>query len=126
LRKQYHLRPSKNGLYAWDVDRLIKLTEGLDPKLVHIDSIKELDENFWFGGDGDTPTCRAIAEHARLMQVTDLSCPIILCSSGKVMDGMHRVCKAYLEGRNKIKAVQFVIDPEPDYVDIQSPDDLPY
>jgi hypothetical protein len=108
------------------VDRLIKLTEGLDPKLVHIDSIKELDENFWFGGDGDTPTCRAIAEHARLMQVTDLSYPIILCSSGKVMDGMHRVCKAYLEGRNKIKAVQFVIDPEPDYVDIQSPDDLPY
>jgi hypothetical protein len=126
LRKQYHFRPSGNGLYAWDVDRLIKLSEGLDPKFVRLDSIKELDDNFWFGGDGDNPTCRAIAEHARLMQDTDLSYPIILCSSGKVMDGMHRVCKAYIEGRNKITAVQFVIDPEPDYVDIQSPDDLPY
>jgi hypothetical protein len=126
LRKQYHFRPSRNGLYAWDVDRLIELSESLDPKLVHIDSIKELDENYWFGGDGDNPTCRAIAEHARLMQDTDLSYPIILCSSGKVMDGMHRVCKAYIEGRNKITVVQFVIDPEPDYVDIKSPDELPY
>jgi hypothetical protein len=126
LRKQYHFRPSRNGLYAWDVDRLIELSESLDPKLVHIDSIKELYENYWFGGDGDNPTCRAIAEHARLMQDTDLSYPIILCSSGKVMDGMHRVCKAYIEGRNKITVVQFVIDPEPDYVDIKSPDELPY
>ncbi len=42
------------------------------------------------------------------------------------MDGMHRVCKALVEGEEKIKAVQFVDDPVPDYEDIQSPDDLPY
>ncbi len=41
------------------------------------------------------------------------------------MDGMHRVIKAILLGRNTIKAVQFDKDLEPDYVDVQE-DDLPY
>lgn len=42
------------------------------------------------------------------------------------MDGMHRVCRALIEGEDQITAVQFVIDPEPDFEDIQSPDELPY
>ena len=41
------------------------------------------------------------------------------------MDGMHRVCKALIEGRETITAVQFGQDPEPDYVGIP-PDELPY
>ena len=126
MRKQYHFRPSSNGLCAWDVDRLIELTKAIEPNFVLVSAIKELDENFWFGGQGDIPTCRAIAEHAKLIKETDLAYPIILCSNGGVMDGMHRVCRAFMEGRDKIKAVQFTVDPEPDYVDIQSPDDLPY
>jgi len=32
------------------------------------------------------------------------------------MDGMHRVCKAYLLGWQVIKAVQFIRDPEPDEI----------
>ena len=31
---------------------------------------------------------------------------------------MHRVCKACLEGREIVKAVQFEVDPEPNYVDV--------
>ena len=41
------------------------------------------------------------------------------------MDGMHRVSKAPIEGREAILAVRFDVDPNPDYIDI-SPDDLPY
>ena len=126
MRKQYHFRPSKKGSYAWDVDRLVELTKNIEPKFIPLNSIKELDENFWFEAEGDIPTCRAVAEHAKLIQETDLEFPIILCSNGRVMDGMHRVCKAFMEGKVKIKAVQFSVDPEPDYEDIQSPDDLPY
>jgi hypothetical protein len=33
------------------------------------------------------------------------------------MDGMHRVCKALIGGKNTIAAVQFQHDPEPDYID---------
>ncbi len=61
---------------------------------------------------------RAVARHAQLIADTDLRYPIILSANGRVMDGMHRVCKALLENRLTISAVQFVHDPEPDYVDI--------
>jgi hypothetical protein len=55
----------------------------------------------------------------------DLAFPIILSSEGRVMDGMHRVCKALVENRAEIEAVRFVHDPAPDYIGVH-PDDLPY
>ena len=90
-----------------------------------LDSIREIDENFWFGDESDIPTCRAIAEHARLILDADLGFPIILSSDGRVMDGMHRVAKALLEGHEAIEAVKFSQDPELDYEDVH-PDDLIY
>ena len=90
-----------------------------------LDSIREIDEIFWFGSKNDKPTSRAIVEHMRLIEETDLNFPIILSSDGRVMDGMHRVAKAMLEGHETIEAVKFSQDPEPDYEDVQ-PDDLPY
>lgn len=126
MRKQYHFRPSQNGLYAWDVHRLVDLSKDIEPKFISLDSIKELGENYWYGGEGDVPSCVSIAEHCKLIRETDLVYPVILCSRGRVMDGMHRVCKAYIEGRKEIKVVQFTCDPEPDYIDVKHPDDLPY
>ena len=126
MRKQYHFRPSENGFYAWDVDRLVELSKKITPQQVPLSAIKELDENYWFGGKGDNPTCRAIVEHFKLMTETDLTFPIILSPNGRVMDGMHRVCKALIEGNKTISVVQFKRDLEPDYQDIQHPDDLPY
>jgi len=127
MRKQYHLRPSPAGLLAWDVDRLIDLTAHLPPVEVPLDAIRELDEPYWFGGEGggEAPTCRAVADHARLIAETDLRYPIILGADGRVMDGMHRVAKAYLEGRATILAVRLEVDPEPDYVGVDE-DALPY
>lgn len=101
------------------------LTNGFERKQVKLDSIREIDENFWFDNKNDSPTIRAIVEHMRLIQEADLNYPIILSSDGGVMDGMHRVAKALLEGEETIKAVRFNRDPEPDYEDVH-PDDLPY
>ena len=126
MRKQYHFRPSKNGLNAWDVHKLVELSKNIKPTNIPLSSISEVNENYWFGGKGDNPTCLAIAEHCKLMKETDLKFPIILSSNGRVMDGMHRVCKAIIEGRKTIKAVQFSKDPEPDFIDVKHPDDLPY
>lgn len=64
-------------------------------------------------------------EHIRLIEEADLSFPIILSASGAVMDGMHRVAKAVLQGVQEIDAVQFEQDPEEDYIGV-GPDDLPY
>ena len=110
---------------AWDVDRLVRFTATLPRREVPLESIRELDEPFWFGEGSETATCRAVADHARLMQMADLRYPIILGADGRVMDGMHRVAKAYLEGRETILAVRLEVDPAPDFVGV-SEDSLPY
>jgi hypothetical protein len=125
MRKQYHLRQSPAGLLAWDVDRLIALTADVIPQPVLLASIRELDEPFWFSGGSEAATCRAVADHARLIAETDLRYPIILSADGRVMDGMHRVAKAYLEGREVITAVRLAVDPAPDFVGVDEAA-LPY
>ncbi|MCH7574319.1 MAG: hypothetical protein IIA59_04250 [Candidatus Marinimicrobia bacterium] len=125
MRKQYYFRPSRQGYYAWDVDRLVTLTKNFERERVKLDSIREIDETIWFGDKDGKSTCRAIVEHMRLIEETDLRYPIILSSDGRVMDGMHRVAKALLEGQETIETVKFSQDPEPDHKDVH-PDDLPY
>jgi len=39
---------------------------------------------------------------------------MILSAKGHITDGMHRVAKAWMLGRETIEAVQFDEDPEPD------------
>lgn len=123
MRKQYYFRPSTRGLLAWDVDRLVAFSNALPHKRVPLDSIRELDEP-WHA-EGEPATWRRMIEHITLIDEADLSFPIILSSSGAVMDGMHRVAKAVRQGRTVIEAVQFERDPEPDHVGL-GPDELPY
>ena len=88
-----------------------------------LSAIRELDEAYW--SNEKELTCRDVAGHARLMLDCDLAFPVILSNDGRVMDGMHRVCKALLLGLTEIEAVRFVQDPEPDYIGV-APNDLPY
>lgn len=119
MRRQYHSRVVAGRVYIWDVHRLVILTREYPARKVALSLIGELDECFWFAEAA--ATCRAVALHAKLIDETDLRHPIILSASGRVMDGMHRVCKALLRGHPTIDAVQFATDPEPDYIDA-----LPY
>ena len=124
MRKQYHFWPGVHGLDAWDVDRLIDLSRDLLPRAVAMDGIDEIDTVYWFS-DEELPTVRSVIDHARLIQEVDLSYPIILGVDGRVMDGMHRIARAILEGHSTIMAVQFETQPEPDYRSCR-PEDLPY
>ena len=125
MRKQYHLWPVGTGFDAWDVDRLISLSRGLPVYMVRVDSVREVDTVYWFDGSTAGPTVRAVVEHARLMLAADLSVPVILGPDGRVMDGMHRIARAMLDGKTEVSAVCFLTLPEPDYRDCQ-PADLPY
>jgi len=124
MRKQYHLWPTAAGFDAWDVGRLISLSRGLAVHAVAVDSIGEVDTGYWFDRSTPAPTVRAIVDHARLMLSADLSFPVILGPDGRVMDGMHRIARAMLEGKTEVSAVRFAVLPEPDYRDCQ-PADLP-
>ncbi len=112
---QYHFWPGDSGLDAWDVHRLIELSRGLPVRAIEVASIAEFDTVHWFDGTLERPTVRKVIEHAKLIQHADLSHAIILGQDGRVMDGMHRAARALLEGHETIDAVQFEIDPEPDY-----------
>lgn len=124
MRKQYHFRPGADGLDAWDVDRLIEASAGLPVIDVAVDSIGEVDRDHWFAF-GPVPTVRRIIEHVKLIEEVDCSYPIIVGADGRVMDGMHRIARAILEGRPTVRAVRFEVDPEPDYRNC-APGDLPY
>jgi hypothetical protein len=100
------------------------LSAGLPVEQVPLDSIDEIDSVYWFTGEL-APTVRTVVEHTRLIEAVDTSHPIILGFDGRVMDGMHRVARALLEGRSTIAAVRFEIHPDPDYRDCR-PEDLPY
>jgi hypothetical protein len=125
MRPQYHFRRLPQGLCAWNVRRLVELSRDLPRERVLLSAIRELDEPYWSNEGTESVTCRDIVDHARLMLDCDLSFPIILSSDGRIMDGMHRACKALLQNRADIEAVRFLKDPEPDYIGVH-PDDLPY
>ena len=125
MRKQYHLRKTKSWFNAWDVHNLVQLSKNIEEISVDIESIKELDENFWYQDNDSIPTCRSIAEHIGLIQNTDLKYPIILSEEWRVMDGMHRVLKAYINWDTKIQAKRFTQTPAPNYTDIKL-DELTY
>jgi hypothetical protein len=124
VRKQYHFSPGEHGLDAWDVDRLVALSRDFPVIDVEVSKIGDVDTPYWFD-DHNPPTVRNVAEHVRLIEEVDVEYPIILGPDGRVMDGMHRIVRALLEGRPTIRAVQFARLPEPDYRNCR-PSELPY
>ncbi len=124
VRKQYRFRPSRSGLDAWDVDRLVAIADALPTEAIPLHVVREVDTVYWFD-HGYEPTVRAVVEHMRLVNEADLRYAIIVDPDGRIMDGMHRVAKALLLGHSTIAAKRLPSLPSPDYTDVQ-PNDLPY
>jgi hypothetical protein len=125
IRPQYHFRRTDTGLDAFNVSALIRLSRELPTISVDPRSIAELGVNHWYMEPSQQPTPRSMLEHIQLVEECDLSYPIILDSAGRVMDGMHRICRAIRDGHASINAKQFVRDPTPDFINC-APEDLPY
>jgi len=126
LRQQYHHRKKGGDILIWDVNKLAEQSLQMAVVEVPLSDVKELDESFWYGErDGNVPTCSSVADHAKLIEETDLKYPVLMCGEGRMIDGMHRVCKAYMQGLDVIKVVKFDPMPEPDYIN-KNLEDLPY
>ena len=125
MRQQYHFLKVDKDIHIWDINKILQQYSDLPIKNVKIEDIKEIDEGYWYDVGGNLPTCRSIVEHAKLILAADLNYPILLCKEGRVMDGMHRVCKALLEGKRMIDAIQLPKKIPPDYINVH-PDQLPY
>lgn len=100
--------------HFWNVERLWAEAKDLPLKKVPVaDLASYLDTDCWF--NGKAPTMRQVADHARRIYEVDFSKPVILSSQGRLMDGGHRLARAYLLGLTEIDAVQFERNPEPDF-----------
>jgi hypothetical protein len=109
-----HSRPVDGGRAFWLSERLWRLSAELPVRPIAVADIAEFDEDCWFGGTA--PTCRQVAEHARRIERADLTYPVILAADGRLMDGGHRIARAWLDGRAEVLSVRFEVDPSPDYI----------
>ena len=105
-------------LRIWEVERLWELAKQLPIKHVPLASLSDLDRIGWYGQPSNAGhlTLREVAEHTRRIQAANFDYPIILSAEGHLLDGFHRVAKAYILGLNEIAAVQFLENPEPDRI----------
>ncbi len=107
-------RPDGRTPY-WTMRTIWAAAEGMPTITVAIEELDILDVVVWFGGPKNVePTVRRVAERARGIVSADLSYPIIMTRSGDVLDGAHRIAKAYLEGERTIAAVVIDDYPPPD------------
>jgi hypothetical protein len=107
----------KNGQrHTWCVSRLWALSNDLPRFEYDVSRFQGFDQDWWFCSV-HVPTIRRVLEHMQRIEASDLTYPILLSETGVVMDGVHRICKAYLEGRETITAVQFSENPPPDTIE---------
>ncbi|MFK7928103.1 MAG: hypothetical protein AB8H79_07925 [Myxococcota bacterium] len=102
--------------HIWVVSRLWALAADLPVFDYPVDAFSGFDLDIWYGHI-NTPTVRSVVEHMRRINAADLQYPIVLSETGMVMDGVHRLCRAMVEGKESVRAVQFVTNPEPDRVE---------
>ena len=98
---------------SWKIAGLWESSRELDPFDFRVAQWDGFDVDCWYCGV-NTPTVRSVLQHMQRIQACDLSIPIILSETGVVMDGVHRLCKAWIEGRATVPAVQFMSNPPPD------------
>lgn len=91
----------------WDVEDLWKAAAGLEPELVPVAEVADLEEILDSHTWSDGPmTVRDILDHVDRMADADLSYPIILTPEGWIGDGVHRLLKAWREGRERVLVVR--------------------
>ena len=99
----------QKNIKTWNVYRLWDLAEFLPVTEANPTSFEEWGMWVW---EANT-TLGDFANHARKVMEADLSYPIIVSAEGDVMDGSHRLVKAYLTGV-PVKMVKFEVTPPPD------------
>ena len=107
LRRSFEPPQADVSMRFFRMQELWQLARNLPIKKVRLSELEGFDEVHWFGGGMNIqPTCRAIAQHARDIYQADLSYPIILSPTGEVLDGWHRICKAFLQGIEELEVIQ--------------------
>ena len=117
---QYHVRKVGEDTHIWRIEPLLK--QRFSPLDLMLSRISEIHEPYWYD-TGKLPTCISVMRHAAQAMNSVLSHPILICENHKIIDGMHRVMKAFTEGKATIRAHQINL-PAPDFINANL-EDLP-
>ena len=99
------------GNKVWDVGTLFAAAKDLESFDLQLAALN-LDIPFASSG-----TIALFCYQMKRVQEADLDFPIIQAPDGWIMDGLHRIVKAIMEGKTTIKAVRLPVLPEPDRIE---------
>ena len=98
------------GKYEWLTVKLIKASEKLETTDLHINSI-DMGVQVW-----DVATFYDFLEHTKRVNDTDLKYPVLQDNEGSIINGWHRIAKAWMKGETTVKARRFVEMPAHDRI----------
>jgi len=105
---------TETEVLVWNVETLWKAAAELPVQTVPLsEAVQHLDHVNWAYSQPRPGVWNDI-HHAKRIFETDLTYPIILSSGGSLMDGAHRLAKAWILKHETVKIVRFEVDPEPD------------
>lgn len=96
---------------VWESSTLFQAAKGLEPYDLQLSAL-DLSAQF-----ASSNTVALFLYQMKRVQESDLSYPIIQAPDGWIMDGLHRIVKAILQGESTIKAVRLPVLPEPDRIE---------
>jgi hypothetical protein len=100
--------------HFWKIETLWEAARGRSIRAIPLEEIPWKDDGCHILGL--PPNWGAFAEHCRRAMSADLSFPVILGPTGDVMDGMHRIVRAYVEGKETVAGVVLENVPAPDRI----------
>ena len=112
-----------NGKSVWQIEDLWNAVEGMPVHHMPVELfVEQLQGTCWTQGD-ETVTPNWVLSHTRRILGADLEYPMIIDSEGIILDGIHRLCKAVIEGRETVAVQRIVLMPDPSLAVIE--DDFP-
>lgn len=99
---------------CWSVEDLWEAAKEYPVELIPVvDLVDKLNGTCWTEGAGEDATPQWVLGHTRRILKADLNCPILIDEKNNILDGVHRLCKAVLDGRDNIAVQRIERLPEP-------------
>ncbi|MEI7768008.1 MAG: hypothetical protein WCJ97_11300 [Phycisphaerae bacterium] len=109
-------------LHVWSMQTIWDAAASCEPFEMSVqEALRKLDDNTWRTKDYEVTTWDVIGHTKRTINA-DLAYPIILSRDGYLVEGSHRIVKAYIHGLPTIQAVRLPKDPPPDEVLDKTPE----
>ena len=99
---------------TWYVERLWTLAAELPKQSVPMQDLTHIFDDICWASSNPKPGVWEDVLHAKRIINADMSHPVILNAAGSLMDGAHRLAKAWVLGYETVDVVRFEEDPEPD------------